>query len=86
MEATQNLFTQLLRKHQARLLNEWLSNQAAAINSRTDLISETELRRESSEFLNLLEHASDDGISNLDHTKWEHVKDFLNRLSYSRAE
>ena len=86
MEATQNRFTELLRKHQTRVLNEWLSNQSTSINRRTDLISDTELRRESSEFLNLLEHASDSGLSDLDHSKWDHVKEFLNRLSYSRAE
>lgn len=68
------------------LLDGWIREQLSAPSLRLDIISESELRRESGEFLNLLEEACRSGdITRLDNDSWQAVFQFLATLSRSRS-
>jgi len=73
-------------KEQDRLLNEWLRQQAKATTRRADLISESELRRESAEFLTAFRQGVDSGeTDNVDGPAWANARELLAETSRSRA-
>lgn len=78
---------ELIEKHQAELLSNWLKEQETYQGNRGGLISDIELKKQSSEFISLLQQGLKEGnIENLNAPMWNDIKDFLSRLSYSRAE
>lgn len=66
------------------ILDHWVREQLTAVTMRRDLISEVELKRESSTFLGLFRQAVQDG-GGFSSPVWEDVKAFLERLARSRA-
>lgn len=77
---------EILRKHQADLLKDWLREQLASADRRADLIKEDELRQQSTEFLGLLQHAAQDGdLSNIQSHAYAPVREMLADLSRARA-
>jgi rsbT co-antagonist protein RsbR len=78
---------EVLEKHEQQLLDEWMQEQNHAISRRSDLLSDAQLRKESQEFIGLLKSAILSGNSmNTSEEGWQSVREFLNRLSFSRAE
>ncbi len=76
----------LIRARETEILSEWLLLQLESAASRRDLISETELRQQSNEFLAAFRTAVADSdrfepASRL----WQPVRDLLAHLSESRA-
>lgn len=68
------------------LLDEWLREQRAAPTSRTDLITESELRQQCGEFLGLLRAAVQGGGSTgVQAPEWAPLREMLGRVSRSRA-
>jgi rsbT co-antagonist protein RsbR len=49
---------EILAKSEESILQDWLKEQLAALSLRKDLLSESDLRRESAEFLSLLTKSS----------------------------
>ena len=83
-QATQ--LNQLIRSHEREILSEWLALQWASIASRRDLISESELVKQSKDFLAGFATAlqqSDRFDQNA--AIWHPVRDLLARVSESRA-
>jgi rsbT co-antagonist protein RsbR len=77
----------MVSRYEEDLLAEWVQEQKAARSSRTELIDDVDLRRESRELLRLLRVAlADGGTEDFDATAWEPVRDYLSNLSRSRAE
>lgn len=77
---------ELLRKHESDLLTAWVQIQMKAASRRPDLISEPELRRDSSEFLTALREAAQNGaVSNINAPEWSKVRDLLSEISRARA-
>jgi rsbT co-antagonist protein RsbR len=77
---------EVLKKHEANLLSEWLKAQAAT-GIRREMISEAELQQESREFLQLLQSASQNGNGDLRQAQsWAPLREMLSSLSKSRAE
>ena len=77
---------EILTKHEAQVLADWMKEQLAALTLRPDLMSETDLRQQSSEFLSLLRQAV--GSGNLTDTmapEWQNTREFLASISRSRA-
>jgi len=77
---------QLIRSHEREILSEWLALQWASIASRRDLISESELVKQSKDFLAGFATAlqqSDRFDQNA--AIWHPVRDLLARVSESRA-
>ena len=80
----ESLISQLLRRNQAELLTQWLAEQSKS--RRVDLISESELREQSREFLNLLATATAEGdVGDIDSPAFGPVRDMLGGISRSRS-
>ncbi len=77
---------ELLRKNEAELVREWMKEQIASVGRRADLIKESELQQESTEFLNLLQTAAQNGdFNNIQSQTYAPIREFLNDVSRSRA-
>ncbi|HKU62919.1 MAG TPA: STAS domain-containing protein [Gemmatimonadales bacterium] len=76
---------ELLTKHEGPILERWLQEQVAAIGHKRGLMSESELQEQSREFLGLVRQAAQSGGLDIDAAPWTPVRDFLARVSASRA-
>lgn len=77
----------VLNTNQDKILNDWLKEQSSSETLRLDLMSEAELRKQSSKFLNLFKQAVQEGnIDNIKAPEWDPVRDYLTTISRSRAE
>jgi rsbT co-antagonist protein RsbR len=85
MEALRTRIPDLLGKHEASLLSNWISLQLAAKTFRADLISEADLREDSRRFLSLVRQAAAAGVSDINGPAWGPVREFLGDLSGARA-
>jgi rsbT co-antagonist protein RsbR len=76
----------LLARHEESLLESWMEAQLSAGATRTDLLSETERRQQSGEFLRRLRQAAQGGdLSELRGEEWEPVRELIARLSRNRV-
>lgn len=72
--------------HEQTLLKDWLVAQANSLTARKDLISETDLNKQSSEFLTIFIPACRTGSpTDITTPSWKSVLDFLGNVSRSRA-
>jgi rsbT co-antagonist protein RsbR len=79
-------WAKVLAKDSEALVKDWQREQKAAISARPDLMTDSELRRESVEFLDLLLAAVDDGASaDISAEPWAPSREFLGDISRSRA-
>ena len=78
---------EILQKHEAELLGNWIREQQASIARRRDLISDRELEAQSGEFLGLLRVAVQGGDATQVATapEWAAVRDMLNGVSRTRS-
>ena len=78
---------EIVRKHEAGLLTDWLRQQQEAIGRRRDLLSDRELEAQSKEFLGLFRAATQRGALDDVGTgiEWGPVRDMLSGLSRSRS-
>ncbi len=86
MPATGQTLRKIIAQSQKELLAEWVQAQLGATTLRGDLMKESELREQSRELLALLQAATAGGIAQIDGAEWTSVRDFLARLSRSRAQ
>jgi rsbT co-antagonist protein RsbR len=83
---TRTSLPDLLDRHHEELLADWIRLQVSAASHRPDLLPESELRRESSEFLTLLRQAARDGnLADIHASEWNPVREMLAALSRSRV-
>lgn len=84
MAALQTGTVQAIKNNQAQLLGEWSRGLEASGSTRN--IKEQELQQQTAEFLQLtLDALEGEGGSNIALPAWEKVRQFLERLSASRA-
>jgi rsbT co-antagonist protein RsbR len=74
---------ELLAKHEGPILERWVEDQLATV--RRGLMSDAELRDQSREFLALVRQAAQSGGLEIEAAPWTAVRDFLGRISASRA-
>jgi rsbT co-antagonist protein RsbR len=87
MPATGQILRKIIAQSQKELLAEWVQAQLSATTLRSDLMKESELREQSRELLALLQAAIASGdISQIDRSDWTSVRDFLAKVSRSRAQ
>ncbi|MDB6090845.1 MAG: hypothetical protein JWN85_3629 [Gammaproteobacteria bacterium] len=85
--ATGRTLRKILAQYQKELLGDWLQTQLAASTLRPDLMRENELREQSRELLALLQSAAQNGnLEQTDGPEWAGIREFLARLSRSRAQ
>lgn len=76
----------LLQKKKKQLLEDWMKNQLADAGLREDLMSNDELREQSTELLDaLLKAITDKNLSEVDSNDFESVYEILSGISISRA-
>jgi rsbT co-antagonist protein RsbR len=74
----------LMKRYEAEILKEWIREQLTAITHRTDLMSEAELRRQSSDFLRVFNDASQAGeLTDVTAMNWEKAKSMIESISRS---
>jgi rsbT co-antagonist protein RsbR len=78
---------EILRKHEAEVLRDWIRLQQEAITRRRDLISDQELQGQSKEFLGLLRTAVQTGgfVDVQRGVEWAPLRDMLGGISRSRS-
>ncbi|HEX4085115.1 MAG TPA: STAS domain-containing protein [Chthoniobacteraceae bacterium] len=76
----------LLQKYRQEILDDWLRQQLAAATMRADLISQDQLRAQSTEFLQRLEAAAKSGdTADIQSSHWAPVLELLGDLSRARG-
>jgi rsbT co-antagonist protein RsbR len=87
MPAAGQALRKILAQSQKELLAEWVQAQLSSTQRRTDLMKENELREQSREFLSLVQSATAAGsLTQLDGPNWTEAREFLARVSRSRAQ
>ena len=87
MPATGQTVRKIIAQSQKDLLADWVQAQLGAATLRSDLMKESELREQSRELLALLQAATESGdITQIDGSQWTSVRDFLAKVSRSRAQ
>ena len=78
--------SEILRNHEADVLKDWLELQLGSSSTRSDLINEPELRRQSQTFLKLFAAAIDaGGLDDLNGSAWQPARELLAEVSRVRA-
>ncbi|MCX6690628.1 MAG: STAS domain-containing protein [Methanoregula sp.] len=76
----------ILEKNEKEILDDWMREQLASGTLRKDLITESELRKQSAELLGLIINATRSGnVTEISGTEWKPVLDFLAATSKTRA-
>jgi rsbT co-antagonist protein RsbR len=84
--ATTTRLPEIIQRREQDLLDRWMKEQLSALSLRRDLLSESQLREQSREFLGLVAQAAvKTNLSGLDAPAWQPVRDLLGHLSRSRA-
>ena len=76
---------ELLTKHEGPILERWVEEQLATTGHKRGLMSDAELREQSGEFLGLVRQAAQTGGVDIEGAPWTAVREFLGRISASRA-
>ena len=77
---------EVLERHEAEILSDWMKEQTTAGTQRPDLMKESELRQESTKFLTLLREAiAGNDLMDIQRPNWGPVREFLSEVSRSRA-
>jgi len=83
--ASTTRLTEILAQHEGPILDRWVQEQLAAMGPRRGLMSDVELREQSREFLMLMRQAAQKGGVDIEAGPWTSVREFLARVSASRA-
>lgn len=76
----------ILEKNEKEILDDWIREQLASVTLRKDLLSESELRKQSAELLGLIINATRSGnVTEVNGPEWKPVLDFLAATSKTRA-
>jgi rsbT co-antagonist protein RsbR len=77
----------ILHTYQEELLEEWMREQLDSDTWRADLLTESELRQQSAEFLGALRQAAEsDNLTDITAPQWSEVREILTDLSRSRVQ
>src|ERR1043165_4525320 len=81
----QTRIPEVVRSHEQDILSEWMSLQMQSVVTRRDLINESELQRQSRDFLGAFVRALEAGESDTKGPAWAAVNVGLARLVAARA-
>jgi rsbT co-antagonist protein RsbR len=77
----------ILKKYEAEILADWLKEQQSSLSMRADLMNESELREQCTQFLRIFQHtAQTANLRDLSGAEWAGVKAFLADVSRSRGK
>jgi rsbT co-antagonist protein RsbR len=75
----------ILARSQEEILAEWIKEMTGSTR-RSDLMKESELRSQCSQFLRLMQQALDTAGSNMQASAWDKVREMLGDVSRTRAQ
>lgn len=76
----------ILNKNEDQILDSWVKEQLQAVTLRSDLMNESELRQQSTEFLSLFREAIAKGFElDINNPVWSRVLEMLGSVSRTRA-
>jgi rsbT co-antagonist protein RsbR len=75
----------IVREHKDEILVDWMHRQKESISTRRDLMNESELQRQSGEFLNAFVAGANGSIDDIHAPAWRPALELLSRISESRA-
>jgi rsbT co-antagonist protein RsbR len=85
MNEVKSRLPELLKKHEADLLSEWMQEQSNAV-SRQGVLKQGELQDQTRQFLRLIqETAQTVSLEDINTPAWEPTKEFLSNVSRSRG-
>ncbi|MFY9673905.1 MAG: STAS domain-containing protein [Terriglobales bacterium] len=76
---------EILERNQAELVADWIEEMSGSTR-RSDLIKESDLRGQCSQFLPLMKQALETGGPNFNSPAWDRVREMLGDISRARAE
>jgi len=76
---------ELVREHEQEILSDWMARQKESLSSRRDLMNDSELQRQSRDFLNAFVAGANGSISDIHASPWKPALELLGRISESRA-
>ena len=79
-----NGLTRVIARNEEAILADWMSEMTGAVR-RSDLIKESELRAQCSQFLQLIRQGLETGNLNFQSSAWDRVRGMLGDISRSRA-
>ncbi len=86
MAPTKSKIPEILKKHEASLLESWLKAQHNESTLRPDLIKEGSLREQCKNFLQLLREGSQGGnLTDISTNEWAPMRELLSGISRTRA-
>ena len=85
MTRSETRIPELVRKHEADILADWIKEQLGAPTLRSDLTTAADLREECRRFLRLFAEAVQRNADDVTAAAWNEVRDTLGELSRSRA-
>jgi rsbT co-antagonist protein RsbR len=80
-----SVFGEILANHREDVAQEWIREMAGSVR-RGDLLKESELRSQSSQFLDAFAKAFDSAGGNLKTAPWDSVRELLKEISASRSQ
>lgn len=85
--STKGNLSELIKRYESEILKDWMKEQLAAVTLRADLISETELRDQSAQFLKALREALEGGeLADIESPAWQESRTLLDGISRSRVK
>ncbi len=79
--------SEIVRKYERELLADWLEKQGAILTQRRGLLNDTELREQSSQFLNVFREAvNNSSLDDIMAPEWASTRQVLASVSSSRAK
>jgi rsbT co-antagonist protein RsbR len=79
-----NGLARVIARNEESILADWMSEMAGAVR-RSDLIKESELRAQCSQFLQLMRQGLETGNLSFQSSAWDRVREMLGDISRSRA-
>ena len=76
---------EVLSTNESSILEQWIKEMSGTTR-RSDLIKDSELRTQCSQFLKLLRHGTESGSFQLDSPAWEGARQLLTEISRTRAQ
>src|SRR5436190_5044440 len=76
---------EIVREHQHEILTDWIARQKDSMSTRLGLMNDSELQRQSHDFLNVFVNGVDGGLSDIHAPSWHPAMELLARISDARA-
>jgi len=76
---------ELVREHEQEILSDWMARQKEGVSFRRDLMNDSELQRQSRDFLNAFVAGANGSLNDIHASPWKPALELLSRISESRA-